>query len=404
MWFRRMAGLCPLAFLSLAIPSLALAEETPVKIGVLTDLSGFAADSGGAGVVTAVKMAVKDAGGEVLGKKIEIVQADTLNKPDSAAQTARRWFEVEGVDAIVGLPVTPVALAVQNVARAQKKILLINEGATTELTGKQCSPYTVHFADDTNALASGTARALVQEGGKDWFFVTADFAFGHTMEDAASQVVKAMGGHVVGHALHPMNATDYASPLLEAQQSSANVIALANSAGDTINSIKQAAEFGVGRDGRQKLAGLLLFISDVHSLGLPVAQGLFVTTGYYWDEDDGSRAFAKRFAVEFNGRMPTKAQANAYAEVKHYLAAVAEAKTKAPDAVMAAMRKAPIDYFGRKADLREDGRVMYDVALYQVKTPAESKAPWDYYKKIRAIAAKDAFLPADPEACAFLKK
>jgi branched-chain amino acid transport system substrate-binding protein len=383
---------------------LALAEETPVKIGVLTDLSGFAADSGGAGVVTAVKMAVKDAGGEVLGKKIEIVQADTLNKPDSAAQTARRWFEVEGVDAIVGLPVTPVALAVQNVARAQKKILLINEGATTELTGRQCSPYTVHFADDTNALASGTARALVQEGGKDWFFVTADFAFGHTMEDAASQVVKAMGGHVVGHALHPMNATDYASPLLEAQQSSANVIALANSAGDTINSIKQAAEFGVGRDGRQKLAGLLLFISDVHSLGLPVAQGLFVTTGYYWDEDDGSRAFAKRFAAEFNGRMPTKAQANAYAEVKHYLAAVAEAKTKSPDAVMAAMRKAPIDYFGRKADLREDGRVMYDVALYQVKTPAESKAPWDYYKKIRAIAAKDAFLPADPEACAFLKK
>jgi branched-chain amino acid transport system substrate-binding protein len=404
MGLRRVAGLCRLAFLGLAIPSLALAEETPVKIGVLTDLSGFAADSGGAGVVAAVKMAVKDAGAEVLGKTIDIVQADTLNKPDGAAQTARRWFEVEGVDAIVGLPVTPVALAVQNVARAQRKILLINEGATTELTGKQCSPYTVHFADDTNALASGTARALVQEGGKGWFFVTADFAFGHTMEDAASQVVKAMGGDVVGHALHPLNATDYASPLLAAQQSSANVIALANSAGDTINSIKQAAEFGVGRDGRQKLAGLLLFISDVHSLGVPVAQGLFVTTGYYWDQDDGSRAFAKRFAAEFNGRMPTKAQANAYAEVKHYLAAVADAKTKAPDVAMAAMRKMPVDYFGRKAYLREDGRVMYDVALYQVKTPAESKAPWDYYKEMRVIAASDAFLPADPEACAFLKK
>jgi branched-chain amino acid transport system substrate-binding protein len=300
--------------------------------------------------------------------------------------------------------VTPVALAVQNVARAQKKILLINEGATTELTGKQCSPYTVHFADDTNALASGTARALVQEGGKDWFFVTADFAFGHTMEDAASQVVKAMGGRVVGHALHPLNASDYASPLLQAQQSGANVIALANSAGDTINSIKQAAEFGVGRDGKQRLAGLLLFISDIQSLGLPVAQGLFVTTGFYWDEDDGTRAFAKRFAAEFNGRMPTKAQANAYAEVKHYLEGIAAAKTKSPDAVMEAMRKAPIDYFGRKASLREDGRVMYDVALYQVKTPAESKAAWDYYKKIRVIEAKDAFLPTDPQACAFLKK
>jgi branched-chain amino acid transport system substrate-binding protein len=390
--------------MALAPISTLRAEDTPIKIGVLTDLSGFAADSGGAGVVAAVKMAVKDAGGETLGRRIEVVQADTLNKPDIAAQTARRWFEVEGVDAIVGLPVTPVALAVQNVARGQKKILLINEGATTELTGKQCSPYTVHFADDTNALASGTARALVQEGGKDWFFVTADFAFGHTMEDAASQVVKAMGGRVVGHALHPLNATDYASPLLQAQQSGASVIALANSAGDTINSIKQAAEFAVGRDGKQRLAGLLLFISDIHSLGLPVAQGLFVTTGYYWDDDEGTRAFAKRFAAEFNGRMPTKAQANAYAEVKHYLAAVAAAQTKVPDAVMEAMRKAPIDYFGRKAALREDGRVLYDVALYQVKTPAEGKAPWDYYKKIRVIEAKDAFLPADPQTCAFLKK
>jgi branched-chain amino acid transport system substrate-binding protein len=389
------------AVLVVAACPCARADETPVKIGVLTDLSGFAADSGGAGVVAAVKMAVRDAGGKVLGQMVEVVQADTLNKPDGAAQTARRWLEVEGVDAIVGLP---VALAVQNVARAQKKILLINEGATTELTGKQCSPFTVHFADDTNALAAGTARALVQEGGKDWFFVTADFAFGHTMEEAASRIVTGMGGHVLGHALHPLNATDYASPLLQAQQSSANVIALANSAGDTINSIKQASEFGVGRDGRQKLAGLLLFISDVHSLGLQVAQGLYVTTGFYWDEDEGTQAFAKRFAAEFNGRMPTKAQANAYAEVKHYLAAVAAATTKSPEAVMEAMRKASIDYFGHPASLREDGRVMYDVALYQVKTPAESKAPWDYYKKIRVIPAKAAFLPVDPQACAFLKK
>ncbi|MBV9136070.1 MAG: ABC transporter substrate-binding protein [Hyphomicrobiales bacterium] len=380
------------------------AAEAPVKIGVLTDLSGFAADSGGAGVVAAVKLAVKDAGGSLLGQPIELVQADTLNKPDSAAQTARRWFEAEGVDAIVGLPVTPVALAVQSVARAQKKVLLINEGASTELTGRQCSPYTVHFADDTNALAAGTARALVEEGGKSWFFVTADFAFGHTMEEAASKVVTELGGHVVGHALHPLNATDYASPLLQAQQSNADVIALANSAGDTINAIKQAAEFAVGRDGRQKLTGLLLFISDVHSLGLDVAQGLFVTTGFYWDENDEARAFAKRFAAEFEGRMPTKAQANAYAEVRHYLAAIAAAKTKAPDAVMEAMRKAPIDYFGKTASLREDGRVLYDVTLYQVKSPAESKAPWDYYKKIRSITAKDAFLPADPQACAFLRK
>ncbi|MBV9977227.1 MAG: ABC transporter substrate-binding protein [Hyphomicrobiales bacterium] len=380
------------------------AAEAPVKIGVLTDLSGFAADSGGAGVVAAVKLAVKDAGGSLLGQPIELVQADTLNKPDSAAQTARRWFEAEGVDAIVGLPVTPVALAVQNVARAQKKVLLINEGASTELTGRQCSPYTVHFADDTNALAAGTARALVEEGGKSWFFVTADFAFGHTMEEAASKVVTELGGHVVGHALHPLNATDYASPLLQAQQSNADVIALANSAGDTINAIKQAAEFTVGRDGRQKLTGLLLFISDVHSLGLDVAQGLFVTTGFYWDENDEARAFAKRFAAEFEGRMPTKAQANAYAEVRHYLAAIAAAKTKAPDAVMEAMRKAPIDYFGKTASLREDGRVLYDVTLYQVKSPTESKAPWDYYKKIRSITAKDAFLPADPQACAFLRK
>ena len=393
-----------LALISGGIARAAETAEAPVKIGVLTDLSGFAADSGGAGVVAAVKLAVKDAGGTLLGRPIDIVQADTLNKPDSAAQTARRWFEVEGVDAIVGLPVTPVALAVQNVARAQKKILLINEGASTELTGKQCSPYTVHFADDTSALAAGTARALVEEGGKDWFFITADFAFGHTMEEAASKVVTQLGGHVVGQALHPLNATDYASPLLQAQQSNASVIALANSAGDTINTIKQASEFGVGRDGRQKLTGLLMFISDVHSLGLPVAQGLFVTTGFYWDENDDARAFAKRFAAEFDGRMPTKAQANAYAEVKHYLAAIAAAKSKTPERVMEAMRKMPIDYFGQTASLREDGRVMYDVVLYQVKSPAESKAPWDYYMKVRSIAAKDAFLPADPQACAFLKK
>src|SRR4051812_31328674 len=281
----------------------ALAEERAVRIGVMGDMSGFASQVGGPGAVLAARMAVQDHAGTAAGMPIEVVEADMQNKPDIAAQIARRWFDVDGVDAIADLPVTPVALAVQGIARDKKKVLLISEAATTEITGRQCSPYTAHWADDTHALAAGTARALVESGAKRWFFLTADFAFGHAMQAAASAVVTALGGEVLGAARHPLATADFSSLLLQAQQSRADVIAFANVGADLVNAIKQASEFGLTRAG-QKLTGLVMFVSDVDALGLPVAQGLYVTSSFYWDRDDATRAFARRFAALNGGRMP----------------------------------------------------------------------------------------------------
>jgi branched-chain amino acid transport system substrate-binding protein len=387
------------AALILAAP--ALAEERVVRIGVMGDMSGFASQVGGPGAVLATRMAVQDHAGTAAGMPIEVVEADMQNKPDIAAQIARRWFDVDGVDAIADLPVTPVALAVQGIARDKKKVLLISEAATTEITGRQCSPYTAHWADDTHALAAGTARALVESGATRWFFLTADFAFGHAMQAAASAVVTALGGEVLGAARHPLATADFSSFLIQAQQSGADVIAFANVGADLVNAIKQASEFGLTRAG-QKLTGLIMFVSDVDALGLPVAQGLYVTSSFYWDRDDATRAFARRFAALNGGRMPTKAHAATYAAVRHYLAAIDAAGAKDAAAVTAQMKRMPISYFGRPARMRADGRVVYDLDLYQVKAPAEQRYPWDYYRPVRAIPADQAFLSVEQGGCPFV--
>src|SRR3954467_6057401 len=366
-----------IVLLLLATP--AAADERVVRIGVMGDMSGFASQVGGPGAALAARMAVQDHGARAAAMTVEVVDADMQNKPDIAAQIARRWFDVEGVDAIADLPVTPVALAVQGIARDKKRILLISEAATTELTGRQCSPYTAHWADDTHALAAGTARALVESGAKRWFFLTADFAFGHAMQAAASAVVTALGGEVLGAARHPLATADFSSFLIQAQQSRADVIAFANVGADLVNAIKQASEFGLTRAG-QKLTGLIMFVSDVDALGLPVAQGLYVTSGFYWDRDQETRTFARRFAPLSAGRMPTKAHAATYAAVRHYLTAIDAAGTKDAAAVTAQMKRMPISYFGRPARIWADGRVVYDLDLYQVKAPAEQRQPWDYYR------------------------
>jgi len=379
----------------------AMAGQNAIKIGVMIDGSGFAQDTGGAGAVTAAEMAAADYGGTALGKPIRIISADMQNKPDVASSIARQWFDQDQVDAITDLPVSSVGLAVQQVGKEKKKVLLISAAATTELTGAQCSPTSIQWADDTAALANGTARAIVASGGKKWFFITADFAFGAAMESAASAVIKASGGEVVGDVKHPLGTNDFSSYLLKAQASGANIIGLANVGLDSIATIRQAGEFGITQAGQQ-LAGFIVFISDIHSLGLKTAQGTYVTTGYYWDDSDGTRAFAKRF-FEKRQRMPTKEQANTYAAVLHYLKAIDAAKTDDAEQVTAEMKAMPTDYFGRKGSIRADGRVLYDLALYQVKKPEESKYPWDYYKKIRDIPAAEAFRPLADGGCPFVK-
>ena len=379
----------------------AMAGQNAIKIGVMIDGSGFAQDTGGAGAVTAAEMAAADYGGTALGKPIRIISADMQNKPDVASSIARQWFDQDQVDAITDLPVSSVGLAVQQVGKEKKKVLLISAAATTELTGAQCSPTSIQWADDTAALANGTARAIVASGGKKWFFITADFAFGAAMESAASAVIKASGGEVVGDVKHPLGTNDFSSYLLKAQASGANIIGLANVGLDSIATIRQAGEFGITQAGQQ-LAGFIVFISDIHSLGLKTAQGTYVTTGYYWDDSDGTRAFAKRF-FEKRQRMPTKEQANTYAAVLHYLKAIDAAKTDDAEQVTAEMKAMPTDYFGRKGSIRADGRVLYDLALYQVKKPEESKYPWYYYKKIRDIPAAEAFRPLADGGCPFVK-
>lgn len=379
----------------------ALAGQNAIKIGVMIDGSGFAQDIGGAGAVVAAEMAAADYGGKALGKPIQIISADMQNKPDVASSIARQWFDQDQVDAITDLPVSSVGLAVQQVGKEKKKVLLISAAATAELTGAQCSPTSIQWADDTAALANGTAKAVVASGGKKWFFITADFAFGAAMEGAATAVIKASGGEVVGDVKHPLGTNDFSSYLLKAQASGANIIGLANVGLDSIATIRQAGEFGITQGGQQ-LAGFIVFISDIHSLGLKTAQGTYVTTGFYWDESDATRAFAKRF-FEKRQRMPTKEQANTYAAVLHYLKALDAAKTDDAEKVTAEMKTMPTDYFGRKGSIRQDGRVLYDLALYQVKKPEESKYPWDYYKKIRDIPAAEAFRPLADGGCPFIK-
>jgi branched-chain amino acid transport system substrate-binding protein len=371
----------------------------PVRIGILTDESGPYADSGGPGSIAAAQMAVQDFGAIVLGRPIQIVHGNTQNKPDVASTIAGTWYDTDHVDVIVDLPVTAIAAAVQQVARQRGRSVIITAAATSDFTSKTCAPTSVHFADDTHALTAGTARAVVETGGKKWFFVSVDHAFGRALEGETAKVVLAAGGSVLGAVRHPIGATDYASLLLQAQSSGAEVIGFADVGGDLINLIKQAHEFGLGGPGGARIATFLTYITDIHSLGLPVTQGLTFASSFYWDQNEASRAFAKKFAAVRAGAMPTKTQAQTYAGTLHFLKAMAQAGSDDPLAVNKAMRAMPVDYFGRPTSIRADGRALYDLTLYRVKAPSESKGPWDYYTALHEIAAAEAFLPINEAAC-----
>jgi len=378
----------------------AQSKDDVIKIGVLNDMSGLYSDLSGQGAVVAAKMAVEDFGAAAKGMKVEIVSADHQNKPDVGSNIARTWFDRDNVDVIVDVPTSSVALAVNEIAREKNKVFLVSGAAASDLTGPKCSPNTVHWTYDTWALANGTGKAMVKTGGDTWFFITADYAFGKALERDTAAVVEGNGGKVLGFVRHPFPGTDFSSFLLQAQSSKAKVIGLANAGGDTINSIKQAAEFGITQGG-QSLAGLLVFITDVHALGLQTAQGLVLTEAFYWDQNDASRAFAKRFAPQFKNNMPTMVQAGVYAAVLHYLKAVEALKNDEDGkAVVAKMKELPTDdpLFG-KGTIRADGRKIHDMYLFEVKKPGESKGAWDYYKLRATIPAAEAFRPLKDGGC-----
>ena len=380
-------------------------SDDVVKIGILNDQSGLYADLAGQGSVIAARMAVEDYGGKVLGKPVEVVFADHQNKPDIASSIANQWIDTEKVDVIMDVPTSSVALAIQEITKNKNRIHINSGAATSELTGAKCSPTGIHWTYDTYALANGTGTTLVKEGGDSWFFITADYAFGHALEKDTSAAVTAAGGKVVGSVRTPFpGTTDFSSFLLQAQGSGAKVVGLANAGGDTINSIKQAGEFGLVAGG-QKLAGLLVFLSDVHSLGLKVAQGLTITDGWYWDHDDESRAWAKKFGAKNGGKMPTMVQAGVYSATTHYLKAIDAAKTDEAKAVVAKMKEMPVnDFFAKNGKIREDGRMVHTMYLVQVKKPEESKGPYDYYKIIKEIPGDQAFRPMDAKyGCSLVK-
>ncbi|MGD9802337.1 MAG: ABC transporter substrate-binding protein [Hyphomicrobiaceae bacterium] len=375
-----------------------------VKIGVLNDQSGVYSDVSGQGSVVAARMAIEDFGGKVLDKPIELIFADHQNKPDVGASIARQWFDREGVDMVVDVPNSAVALAVQAVAKDLNRVHINTGAATTDLTGKQCSPTSIHWSFDTYALAAGTGRSLVKAGGKTWYFITADYAFGHALERETGKFVEEGGGKVLGAVRHPLNTADFASFLLQAQSSKAEVIGLANAGGDTINAIKQAGEFGITSSG-QKVAALLTHFSDVHALTLKVAQGLVVTESFYWDFNDETRAWFKRFLKLNNGRPYTMIHAGTYGGVLHYLKAIKEAGTDEAKAVVAKMKELPVnDFYTKNVKIREDGRVLRPFYLMEVKKPEESKYAFDYYKLIATIAPEDAVRPLAEGHCPFLEK
>jgi branched-chain amino acid transport system substrate-binding protein len=364
--------------------------DKDIKIGVLTDMSSLYADLGGPGSVVAANMAIADFGGTLDGKKITVVSADHQNKPDIGVAIARKWFDEDGVDMITDLTTSSVALAVQEIARARNKVILITGAASSDLTGKACAPTSVHWAYDTTALANGTGGAVVRAGGKTWFFITVDYAFGHSLQNDTAAVVEANGGKVLGYVYVPINNADFSSYLLQAQASKAEIIGLANAGSDTINSIKQAAEFGIVKGG-QRLAALLLFITDVHSLGLETAQGLELTGSYYWDQDDETRAFAERFFAKTQ-KEPTMVQAGVYSAVTHWLNAVKAANTLDGPTVMKKLKSEPIDDFLiRNGHIQADGSLVHDMYLYEVKKPSESTGPWDLYRLIATIPGAEAY-------------
>lgn len=403
MKLNHIAKAASLALVALATTAQAQVSDGMVKIGVLTDLSGVYSDVSGPGTVVATKMAIEDfIASEKPGFKVEMVSADHQNKADIAANKAREWFERDKVDVASELVTTSVALAVQKIAKEKNRIALISGAASTAVTNANCNDVTVHWTYDTYAVANGTAKAVTKGGGKKWFFLTADYAFGHALEKDASAVVKANGGEVVGAVRHPFPGSDFSSFLLKAQSSGAQVIGLANAGGDTINAIKQAAEFGVTP--KQPLAGLLMFITDVHSLGLKTTQGMYLTEGFYWDLNDETRAWSKRFFAQHK-RMPTMVQAGQYSSVMHYLKAVKAINSDDTPKVMAQMKKTPVnDFFAKNGKIRDDGRMVHDMYLLQVKKPSESKTPWDYYSVKATIPAAEAFQPLSESTCPLVKK
>ncbi len=378
--------------------------QEAIRIGVLTDLSGMNADLSGKGSVTAAQMAVEDFGKPLMGRKIEVIFADHQNKPDVGSAIVRQWIDRDKVKAVVDVPTSSVALSVQEVTRNADVAFLASTAGSSDLTGKACSPSTAQWTYDTYALANGTGRALTQSGSKSWYFLTADYTFGHALERDTGAAVTAAGGKVAGSSKHPRESSDFSSFLLQAQGSGADVVALANSSGDTTNAIKQANEFGLQQSG-QKLAGLLLFLSDIHALGLESAKDLILTTGFYWDMDDETRAWSKRYAERMSGTMPTMVHAGVYSAVMNYLKAAEASGKLEGTAVMEQMRKMNIsDFFGRNAYLREDGRMVHDMYLVQVKKPSESNGPWDYYRILRTIPGKEAFRPLEQSECPLVKK
>ncbi|MBN9469114.1 MAG: ABC transporter substrate-binding protein [Bosea sp.] len=387
-----------------ALAAGAAQAQTSVKVGVMNDRSGLYADLSGEGSVIAARMAVEDFKAAEKGIKVEIVSADHQNKPDVGSTIARQWYDQDGVDAILDVPTSSVALAVNQITKEKNKIHINSGAASSDLTGKACSPNTIHWTYDTYALAQGTGGAMVKAGGDSWFFMTADYAFGHALERDTGAIVTKNGGKVVGAVRTPFPGTDFSSFLLQAQASKAKVIGLANAGGDTINSIKQAGEFGITSAG-QKLAGLLVFITDVHALGLQTAQGLVLTEAFYWDNNDGTRAWSERFAKANGGKKPSMVQAGVYSGMLHYLKAIEAAKSKDATAVMAKMKELPTDdpLFG-KGSVRADGRKMHDMYLFEVKKPSESKGPWDYYKQVAVLKADDAFKPLSESECPLVKK
>ncbi|MGB3503414.1 MAG: ABC transporter substrate-binding protein [Mesorhizobium sp.] len=381
----------------------ALAQDISVKFGVLNDRSGIYADLTGEGSVIAAQMAVEDFKAAEKGIKVEIVSADHQNKPDIGSTIVRQWYDQDGVDVILDIPTSSVALAVSEITREKNKIMMNSGGGSSDLTGKACSPNTVHWTYDTWALANGTGAAMVKAGGDTWFFITADYAFGHALERDTSALVEKAGGKVLGSAKYPFPGQDFSSFLLQAQSSGAKVIGLANAGGDMVNAVKQASEFGITAAG-QKLAGLLTFVTDIKALGLQTAQGLVLTEAFYWDQNDGTREFSKRFGERNGGKMPSMVQGGVYASVLHYLKAVEATKSKDTATIMAKMKEMPSEdpLFG-KGTIREDGRHIHDMYLFEVKKPEESTGEWDLYKQLAVIPAAEAFRPLADGGCSFVK-
>jgi len=399
----RLLGVAALASAGL-LPHVAQAQisDNTVKIGVLTDMSGPASDATGPGSLAAAQMAVEDFGGKVRGAPIAVISADSQLKPDIGASIARQWYDTGQVDLIVDVPVSAVGLAVQRVANEKQKLFITHSTGTADFHGKFCSPYAMQWVFDTRALATGTAQEVVKRGGDSWFFLTADYAFGHSLERDASQVIVANGGKVLGAVRHPFAAPDLSSFILQAQASKAKIIGIASGPPDNVNAIKLGGEFGVFKGGQQ-MAGLLVLITDIHGLGLKTAQGLVLTTSFYWDMDDKTRAWSKRFYDRLH-KMPTMWQAGVYSSITTYLNAIKATGTDEPLKVAAEMRAHPIDdFFARNGRLREDGLMVHDLVLVQVKSPADSKGPWDYYKILAHIPGDQAFGPPNPE-CSLVKK